>query len=181
MPARDRLPPWHERHRLPNGREVLVRPVRPEDAEPLRAGFALLEPARLRERLAGGATDLAPADAQRLARPNPRTDFMLVAGDPEPPGEAVIAALAHVRSDAAGHRGEFTVLVSPFIGGMGMGRYLLTRLAKWARSRRLDLLQGELPAGHAAMLELARSLGFQVVDGASDPAFVRVSLQSSAP
>lgn len=176
MAARDRLPPWHERHRLPNGREVLVRPVRPEDAEPLRAGYGLLQPARLRMRLLGGA-DIGAADAQRLTRLNPRTDFMLVVGDPEPPGEAVIAALAHVHTDVAGHRGEFVVLVSTFITGLGVGRYLLTRLVKWSRSRGLDVLEGELPAEHGAMLELARSLGFRVVDGASDPTLVRVSLE----
>ena len=135
MAARDRLPPWHERHRLPNGREVLVRPVRPEDAEPLRAGFALLEPVHLRTRLAAGDAEPANGAIQRLTRLNPRTDFMLVAADPEPPGQSVIAALAHVHTDAAGHRGEFTVLVSPFVAGMGIGRYLLARLVKWARSR----------------------------------------------
>ena len=43
MTARNRLPPWHEMQRLANGREVLIRPIRPEDALPLRAGFALLQ------------------------------------------------------------------------------------------------------------------------------------------
>lgn len=176
MAARDRLPPWHERHRLPNGRQVLVRPVRPEDAEPLRAGLALLEPTSLRTRLAGTEGEIGAEAAQRLTRLNPRTDFMLVAGDPEPPGEAVIAALAHVRTDAAAHRGEFLVLVSPFVAGMGIGRYLLTRVVKWARGRRVDLLQGDLPAHNAAMLDLATSLGFQRAENSGDPAFVRVSL-----
>src|SRR5690606_17109428 len=45
MVARNRLPPWHEEIRLRNGREVLIRPIRPEDAPALRAGFELLEPA----------------------------------------------------------------------------------------------------------------------------------------
>lgn len=177
MAARDRLPPWHERHRLPNGRHVLVRPVRPEDAEPLRAGFALLEPMRLRCQL-GGDGDLSSRDAARLTRLNPRTDFMLVVSEAdEPPGEALIGALAHARSDAAAQRAEFTVLVSRFVAGMGMGRYLLTRLAKWARGRGVGVLQGELPADHPAMLELARSLGFRAIDGASDPSLVRVTLE----
>jgi GNAT superfamily N-acetyltransferase len=160
---------------------VLVRPIRPEDAEPLRAGFDLLEPERLRLRLADGATGV-PSEgvALRLTRLNPRTDFMLVASDPEPPGEAVIAALAHVRTDVAGHRGEFTVLVSRFIAGMGVGRYLLTRLAKWARSRRLDVLQGDVPAANTQMLELARSLGFREIDGGLEPGYVRVSLEPAA-
>lgn len=177
MAAKDRLPPWHERHRLPNGRDVLVRPPRPDDAEPLRAAFDLLEPQRLRARLGGTATELPPAVAERLVRPNPRTDFVLVVADPEPPGEAVIAAMGHVHTDPAGHRGEFVVLVSAFVGGMGLGRYLLTRLAKWARSRHVDVLEGDLPADNPAMLELARTLGFRVLDPTGDPSLARVSLQ----
>lgn len=179
MAARDRLPPWHELHRLPNGREVLVRPVRPEDAEPLRAGLALLEPGQLRERLAGGA-ELGADMAQRLTRPNPRTHFMLVACDPDPPGEAVIAALAQVRTDGAGQLGEFVVLVGPFVGGMGMGRYLLTRLVKWARGRRVGVLRGDIAADDAAMLDLATSLGFQRTTESEDPAYVRVVLGAAS-
>lgn len=176
MASHERLPPWHERHRLPNGRDVLIRPVRPEDAAPLRAGFDLLEPGILRRRLAGGAT-LGDDDLERLTRLNPKTDFTLVVTDPQPPGEAVVAALAHVGTDAAGHRGEFEVLVSPFIAGMGMGRYLLTRLVKWARSRRVDVLQGELPADNEALLVLARTLGFRRLEQSSDPRLARVSLE----
>lgn len=180
MATRDRLPPWHERHRLPNGREVLVRPVRPEDAAPLRAGFALLEPARLRARMAGSEGDPGETTAQRLTRLNPRTDFTLVAADPEPPGQSVIAALAHVRTDAAGHRGEFTVLVSPFVAGMGIGRYLLARLVKWARSRGLDVLQGDVSTEQIGLLAIAATLGFATTQ-ATEPGLVRLSLHLPPP
>lgn len=175
MAARDRLPPWHERHRLPNGRDVLVRPVRPEDAEPLRAVFALLEPLSLRSRLSGGEAEPGEAAAQRMTRLNPRTDFMLVAADPEPPGQSVIAALAHVHTDVAGHRGEFTVLVSPFVAGMGIGRYLLARVVKWARSRGLDILQGDVGTEQVGLLAIAATLGFST-GPASEPGLVRLSL-----
>ena len=43
MAARNRLPPWHEMIRTADGREVQLRPIRPEDAAPLGAGFALLQ------------------------------------------------------------------------------------------------------------------------------------------
>ena len=36
MAARNRLLPWHEQIRLSNGRDVLIRPIRPADADPLR-------------------------------------------------------------------------------------------------------------------------------------------------
>ena len=38
MAARNRMPPWHENVRLSNRREILIRPIRPEDALTLRAG-----------------------------------------------------------------------------------------------------------------------------------------------
>ena len=61
MATRERLPPWHERQRLPNGREVLIRPIRPEDAGPLRAGFALLQPEEVRQRFLSSMREL-PAE-----------------------------------------------------------------------------------------------------------------------
>lgn len=174
MVARDRLPPWHERHRLDNGRNVLIRPIRPDDAAPLRAGFDLLGPEAVRRQF-GAAATLSSEHADRLTRPDPRTEFTLVATDLEDPGEAVIAALAHARTDPAAHEGVFTLVVSRFVAGQGMRRYLLTRMVKWARGRGLGVFRGDLPHD-PAVLDLADSLGFRQVDG-TEPSLVRVSLE----
>ena len=112
MPSRERLPPWHERQRLPNGREVLIRPIRPEDAEPLRGGFALLGPEEVRQRFLFSMPELTPEMAQRFARINPRNEFALVAAEPLPPGEALVGAVARVIVDPSGRDGEFAILVS---------------------------------------------------------------------
>ena len=64
MAARNRLPPWHESIRLPNGRDVLIRPIRPEDAGPLKASFALLEPDEIRNRYKIDVLDLLRALAK---------------------------------------------------------------------------------------------------------------------
>ena len=99
MAARERLPPWHEHQRLPNGREVLIRPIRPEDAAPLRAGFALLQPDEVRQRFLYALKEMTPEMAERLTRINPKNEFALVAAEPLPPGEALVGAVARV-----GHR-----------------------------------------------------------------------------
>lgn len=178
MAARDRLPPWHERHRLANGRDLLIRPIRPEDSGPLKAGFPLLEPASLRVALAGDA--LSAEAAARIARPNPRTEFTLVATDLEGPGDAVIGAIARAIVGPAGHEGHFTILVSRFIAGLGMRRYLLTRVAKWARSRAVNRLHGELPQD-PDVLQLAESLGFRRIGEGTDPDRVAVQLDMPRP
>ncbi len=161
MTARERLPPWHERQQLPNGREVLIRPIRPEDAEPLRAGFALLQPDEVRQRFLYSMPDLSPEMAERFTRINPKTEFALVAAEPLPPGEALIGAVARIAVDADGHAGEFAILVSRYINGMGLGRYLMTRLVKWARSKKLERVYGDVLEHNQPMLALAQSLGFE--------------------
>ena len=79
MAARNRMPPWHENVRLSNGRDVLIRPIRPEDAVPLRAGFALLQPDEVRQRFLHPMKELSADQAERLTRPNARREFALVA------------------------------------------------------------------------------------------------------
>ena len=91
MAARNRLPPWHESIRLPNGREVLIRPIRPEDAGPLKASFALLEPDEIRNRFLQTVKELSDEDVQRLTHPDPRSEFALVVAEPYPAGEAPVS------------------------------------------------------------------------------------------
>jgi RimJ/RimL family protein N-acetyltransferase len=171
----DRLPPWHEHKRLLNGREVLIRPIRPEDAEPLRAGFALLHPEEIRQRFLYAIKELTPDTAARLARPDPETEFALVAAEPYPPGEALIGAVARVAITPGTREAEFAILVSHFISGMGLGRHLMRRLVRWSRRKGLDRLYGDVLEHNTAMVALAQSLGFHR-EHADDPGLVRVTL-----
>lgn len=161
MAARERLPPWHERQRLPNGRELLIRPIRPEDAAPLRAGFALLQPDEVRQRFLYSLKEMTPEMAEHFTRINPKNEFALVAAEPLPPGEALVGAVARVAIDNSGRNAEFAILVSRYISGMGLGRYLMTRLVKWARGKKLDSIYGDVFEHNHAMVALAQSLGFE--------------------
>ena len=177
MTARERLPPWHERQTLSNGRQVLIRPIRPEDAEPLRAGFALLEPDEIRQRFLHTMKELSPEVAERLTHVNPRTEFALVAAEPLPPGEALVGAVARVSIDENGRDAEFAILVSRYIKHMGLGRYLMTRLVKWAKGKKLSRLYGDVLESNAPMLSLAQSLGFQREYHQDTAGLVRVTLE----
>ena len=176
---RDRLPPWHEYKRLLNGRELLIRPIRPEDAEPLRAGFSLLRPDEVRQRFLYAIKELTPDTAARLTRPDPEREFALVAAEPLPPGEALIGAVARVAITPGTRDAEFAILVSHFIGGMGLGRLLMLRLVRWARRKQLRRLYGDVLEHNTAMLGLAHSLGFRR-ETADTPGLVRVALDLEA-
>ena len=62
---------WHERLRLSDGRELMVRPILPVDAEPLRVGFALLTPEEVRLRFLHPLKELSPDLLHRLTHLEP--------------------------------------------------------------------------------------------------------------
>ena len=175
MSARNRLPPWHEQVRLANGREVLVRPIRADDAEPLRASFALLQPEEVRQRFLRPIKELSAEAVQRLTQPQPRSEFALVAAEPLPPGEALVGAVARASVCAGTRDAEFAILVSHYVAGMGVGRHLMRRLVRWARGKKLERLHGEVLESNQPMLSLADSLGFRR-EASDTPGLVRVVL-----
>lgn len=176
MSGQKRLPPWHEKFRLRDGRELLIRPIRQEDAEPIRGSFPLLEPEQIRQRFLTTMAELPAEQAARLCSPDPRSEFVLVAAEPLPPGDALVGALARARVLEGGRQAEYAILISRFIVGQGVGRHLMRRLVKWARGRKLEQLQGEVLDDNQPMLQLVSSLGFRILPGHDTPGLTRVVL-----
>ena len=161
MTAPKRLPPWHEHFRLPSGRELLIRPIRPEDAGPIQGAFGLLGPEEIRHRFLYALKELSPEMAQRLTHPDPNTEFALVAAEPLPPGEALVGAVARVDRDPGDDSAEFAILVSRFVAGQGLGKLLMKRIVEWAQAHGLKRLWGDVLEDNAAMLALAQAVGFR--------------------
>jgi GNAT superfamily N-acetyltransferase len=160
---------------LSNGRDVLIRPIRPDDALPLRAAFPLLQPDEVRQRMLSSMGELSPEMADKLSRPDPRSEFAIVVAEPLPPGEAMVGAVARATIVPGGRDVEFAILVSRFIAGMGIGRHLMRRLVRWARGKQVDRIYGDVLEHNTPMLSLAQSLGFHR-EPSSDPGMVRVVL-----
>ncbi|GGK09852.1 GNAT family N-acetyltransferase [Luteimonas terricola] len=179
MVARNRLPPWHEEIRLGNGRDVLIRPIRPEDAPVLHASFELLQPDAMRTHLLGGVHRMGTDLSRQLSQPDTRNEFTLVVSEQLPPGEAMILGMARAAVAAGSRDAAFTILTSRNVAGMGLGRHLMRRLAKWARGKGLDALHGDIPEDNGPLLDLALSMGFGQVEGA-DPGFTRIHLPLAA-
>ena len=174
---RQNLPqPWHERVLLDDGRELLLRPIQPQDAEPLRSAFALLTPEEVRMRFLHPMRELTPELAERLCTLDPKREFALVAAEPQPPGQALVGAVARAALDPDGRKAEFAIIVSRFLAGQGLGRYLMKRLIHWARLKRLDALYGDVLEENHQMLTLAEALGFRRTHVPGDHGVVRIVL-----
>src|SRR3546814_15177328 len=68
--------------------------------------------------------------------------------------------------------GEFAILGSRYVAGMGLGRHLMRRLVRWARGRKLERMYGDVLESNQPMLSLADSLGFRR-EASDTPGLVR--------
>jgi RimJ/RimL family protein N-acetyltransferase len=177
MAIRNRMPPWHENFTLPNGRTLLLRPVRPEDGPPLQGAFSLLEPEEIRQRFVRSVSEITPELLQRLTHPNPKSEIVLVAAEQLPPGEALIGAVARATITPGTRQAEYMILVSSFVAGQGLGRQLMRKLVKWARRKYLDRLYGDVLKANEPMVELAGSLGFKPQPHPTSPELLRMVLE----
>ncbi len=180
MAIRNRMPPWHEQVRLPNGRDILIRPIRPEDAEPIQAAFTLLKPDEIRQRFLHPMKELSNQQIDLLVRPDPRRDFALVAAEPLPPGEALVGAVARISIEPNGKDAEFAILVSHYVNGMGLGRRMMRKLVRWARGRKVLRIYGDVLEGNQPMQQLAKDLGFHR-ESAHEAGLVRMVLDLPPP
>jgi RimJ/RimL family protein N-acetyltransferase len=155
-----RIGPWTEALRLPNGRELILRPISPLDSEPLRAAFAALSPEEVRLRFMHPITEMTPEYAQQLTHLRPGLEFALVATEPLPAGEALIGAVARLSIDPDTRQAEFALVVGRPLSCMGLGTYMLRKLIQYARRRKLKLVFGDVLSENAPMLRLCERLGF---------------------
>lgn len=180
MPApiqRRQLPGrWREQLILADGRELILRPIVPADAAAMQLGFGLLTPDEIRMRFLHPMKELGATLAERLARPLPGREFALVAAEPLPPGEALVGAVVRASIDEGGESAEFAILVSRYVGRMGLGRLLMKQMLRWCRLKRLKRVYGDVLDENTAMLELARSMGFRRSHQALDPGITRIEL-----
>jgi acetyltransferase len=166
-----------ERVLLPDGRRLLLRPIRPEDEPSLRRAFAKLTPEEVRMRFFAPMSALDHAAAARLTQIDYEREMALVLADPGCAGLADIYGVVRLISDADNEHAEFAIIVGRPVIGLGLGKLMMRRILDYARQRGIREVVGEVLSENRAMLGLADSLGFDRRRNPDDPRTVRVSLQ----
>ena len=72
--------------------------------------------------------------------------------------------LVWLYADPNHEKGEFAVMVRSDRKGRGVGWILMRRMIEWARADQLEAIEGYVLAENAAMLKMARELGFVETD-----------------
>ncbi|MGZ4176632.1 MAG: N-acetyltransferase family protein [Solirubrobacteraceae bacterium] len=143
-------------HALPDGRVVLIRPIRPDDRERLRASHARLSPLTRYRRFMSSKPYLSAADATYLAEIDGRNYYALVATFTPEDGEEVITGVARfVRAPDDPRAAEFAIVVGDQWQGQGVGRELLGRLADAAVTLGVERFQATMLADNVAIRRLS--------------------------
>ena len=157
---------------LPDGRRILIRPIRPEDADMEKDFFNSLSERSRYFRFMQSLQELTPEMIVRFTQIDYDRDmaFVAVSDEPDLPRELGVARYV-INPD--GESADFAVVVTDACQGKGIGERLMCTLMKTAKERGLHRFEGEVLSENAAMLGLVRKLGFGIESIAEHDDIVR--------
>jgi O-6-methylguanine DNA methyltransferase len=163
--------PWQ----LPDGTDVVIRPIRSEDAGLVQDFVARLSDEARFFRFMNVLQELSGPFMVRLTQFDYSEEIALLAVTATSPEEELGVARFSVNPDEGSC--EFAIVLADRVTGKGRGQKLLSSLIEVARSRGLKRIGGEVLATNYAMLRLAQTSGFAVEPVSGDPDVVGISLQ----
>ncbi|WP_175497884.1 GNAT family N-acetyltransferase [Dokdonella immobilis] len=162
-----------ERVSTDDGQDLLLRPIRPDDAPALMRAFGRMTPEQVRSRVFHALTELPEPVARWMCDVDPDATIALVLVDAD---GAEIRGEGRVHLDPATECAEFALAVDPDFTGKGLGRLLVSRLAEASRAAGMREIWGDTQAENNRMLALAKELGFTLRRENDDAGLVRMSL-----
>jgi len=149
---------WH-------GRELTIRPIRPEDEPQHRRFLASLDPEDVRMRFFQARRELPRSELARLTQIDYDREMAFIAEATDAQGLRETLGVARTVSDPDRVEAEFGIIVRSELKGMGLGKLLFDLLIAHARYSGIGRLVGIVLRENTRMLKLAQSLGFK-----ADPA-----------
>lgn len=158
---------------LENGIKVMIRAMRPEDADLEQAFVRHLSDRSRYLRFFSGLTELSPKMLTRLTDIDYPSRFALVATVSDHSGERQVGVARYAPAERRGVA-EFAIAVADEWQGHGIASRLLRALTTAASIAGIERLEGIVQKGNDSMRELARSLNFSVEANPGDPRSIRV-------
>jgi acetyltransferase len=160
------------RWQLPEGIDITIRPIRPEDAEIEQAFVRGLSQESKHFRFVSELHELSPAMLARFTQIDYDREMALIAVLEKEAGEVEIGVARYV-INPDGESCEFALVVADAWQHRGIGHKLMDALMDIARDKGLKIMEGDVLTGNRGMLGLAKSIGFVISDG-EEPALKRV-------
>jgi acetyltransferase len=157
---------------LNDGTDIVIRPIRPEDAE-IEAKFVRdLSDESKYFRFMSSLQELSQEMLVRFTQIDYHNEMALIAVTSNGSGEEQIGVVRYV-TNLDKTSCEFALTVSDKWQGRGIAHHLMRNLMEVARDRKLERMEGKVLSNNRRMLELVTSLNFSI---ANDPEDVTVKV-----
>ncbi len=155
---------------LKDSTPVVIRPIRPDDADELQDVFQRLSIQSIYLRFLSYKKELTDEEARQLSTVDYTSRMAFVATWKENEIESVIGVARYAILDPEHpEMAEAAVVVQDKYQGLGLGKHLLKRLVLYARAKGIQCLRGNLQVGNDRMLLLVKRSGLpnqtRFVDG----------------
>ncbi len=150
------------------GRELLLRPIRPEDEPSHRAFVESLRPEDLRLRFFSVRRSLPRSELARLVQIDYAREMAFIALAPGADGVPETLGVVRAVADPDNREAEFAVIVRSDLKGRGLGDLLMTKILRYLRGRGTARVVGDVLHENKAMRDLALRHGFHVDPASRD-------------
>jgi acetyltransferase len=164
---------WQRHLDVKGGWRVSVRPIRPEDEPELHEFLKHVTSHDLRLRFFAPMKEFSHEFIARLTQLDYARAMAFVAFD-EVTNELV--GVVRIHSDSIYENGEYAILLRSDLKGRGLGWALMQLIIEYARSEGLKMISGDVLQENTIMLEMCRSLGFEIKTDPADPGICDVKL-----
>ena len=149
--------PWT----LPDGRPLLLRPIKPEDAPLLEKMYASISEAAFYGRFFHATKKISPAICVRDCSVDYDREIGIVAEE-KGNGTRRIVGFGMLITEPGQKRGEYSILVHDNYQGQGLGYMLIDMLIGIAHEKGLKEMFGFVLASNTKMLNVIKMLGFTI-------------------
>lgn len=162
---------------LHDGSTVLLRPVRPEDAEAQKRFVARLSDLTLYRRFHAPIRELSPERLVRFTQIDYDREMAFVAIDiDEEDGSEEIRAFGQYNRVVDGDDAEFGIAVEDAWQGRGLGFAMMEAIESCARDRHVSRINGFVLADNDAMRAMMVARGYHLERDPDDPGVVNFTL-----
>ena len=142
------------------GRNLTLRPIRPEDEARHLEFLGSLDPADVRMRVFYSRRSIERSELARLTQIDYEREMAIVAVAPGTDGVDRTLGVARAVADPDNIEAEFGIIVRSDLKGTGMGTLLMHKLIRTMREHGTQRLVATVLTENRRMLALAKSLGF---------------------
>jgi len=155
------------------GRQIGLRPIRPEDEAMQLAFYQSLDPEDIRMRVFYSRRSIERSELARLVQIDYAREMAFIAIAPDADGKLQTLGVVRAVTDPDNVQAEFGLIVRSNLKGSGLGLLLMQKMITYLRGQGTQRLVATVLDYNERMLGLARQLGFESEDKGSGETGVR--------